>query len=315
MKRRPRSWHRLNDISVQTFFDTTVPARHQPRSMRSSFATDVAQSTSGTLEHGNLFYPLRRQFVAKPGSRSETNRLLIIELCHALEQYSLALTVLWTRYSDFLRISGSPGGSDQRAQTLSDLEGVSMSRTTKPQSTFSDEPFDSVQESMTHLELVANEVDSLVREIIEAVPTFSYALGQGNYGPLPFSLHQSSKTPKGSTLRAYLEQVKAIPSIVGSTDLQQSSSGSQYDAFLEAEDISPEAWWPARLKADLTDGLLAEIAEESPSANLTTSASVDAHSISNRSLTGLVRDNDRRSVLLEEGRKRWLQYQHARQQP
>lgn len=65
------------------------------RIKRASFPTDAIPSAGSGNEQINLFHSLRRQFVARPGSRSETNRLLIIELCHGLEQYSKVLAALW----------------------------------------------------------------------------------------------------------------------------------------------------------------------------------------------------------------------------
>ena len=156
-------------------------------------------------------------------------------------------------------------------------------------------------EELDRVEAVASEVDSLVREIIEAVPTFSYALGQGNYGPLPFSLHHLSHISSNTSPRSYLEQVQAIPT----------SSGQGDD--IEAEEVDTDNWWPQRLKADLRDGLLSEIAEDSPTTSMHPFAAVNAiHEQEGTPVSATGTGVELSDTLLEEGRRRWMEYQQTR---
>ena len=167
---------------------------------------------------------------------------------------------------------------------------------------------------MSNVELLASEVDSLIREIIEAVPAFSYALGQGIYGLLPFSIHNLTSNVPESSPRGYLERIQALP-LHGDDDS-------------ESETDSVEGWWPSRLKIDLDEGLLRETVEESPNMSLrgfSLLPSLGYPSVSSsRSIMhpedGLATTTssqpigpERSNMLLEEGRKRWLEYKQARQ--
>jgi hypothetical protein len=223
-------------------------------------ASDFNAGAHSIQEHGNLFYPLRRQFLAKHGSRSERNRILIIELCHALEEYSREMVGLW----------------DKSSLDASNEDRIDMS----------------------DIELIANEVDSLVREIIEAVPAFSYALGQGNYGPLPFSIHNLTASTPGLRGRAYLVQVQAIPDV----------AEADADILLAPPETS---WWPTRLRADLNEGLLTETGEDSPALSIMQTAALGAHPAIGQLEVGRP-EPEKNDILLEEGRRRWLEYKEAR---
>lgn len=163
---------------------------------------------------------------------------------------------------------------------------------------------------MSQLVPLANEVDFLVREIIEAVPTFSYALGKGNYGPLPFSVNNvsSAASIKDNAPRAYLEAVQIIPRVNGGE--------------VEGDAMPLDNWWPLRLKADLNEGILREAVTASPDHGLHTFGGIGqpSPSVYDSSLArttageGLPRSSgtmgtERSDILLEEGRKRWLEYQ------
>jgi len=230
----------------------------------SSMTSDFNAGAHSIQEHVNLFYPLRRQFLAKHGSRSERNRILIIELCHALEEYSREMVNLWDQSQ--VDVSSNAGDTD---------------------------PSD-----MSDVELVANEVDSLVREIIEAVPAFSYALGQGNYGPLPFSIHNLTASTPGLRGRAYLIQVQAVPD----------AAETDPDILLAPPEAS---WWPTRLRADLNEGLLTETGEDSPALSIMQTTALGAHPAVGQVDVGRT-EPERNDVLLEEGRRRWLEYKEAR---
>jgi hypothetical protein len=236
------------------------------------------------MERPNYFTHLRRQFVAKAGSRSESNRILVLELCHALEEYATVIAILYKivqsgsgemLLSSLSLPSTSLPAAERQSSTPPSPVYPSMapaSPRTKP----SQMSLDKVQ-----LELLAAEVDSLVREIVEAVPAFSYSLGQGKYGPLPFLVNNLRATAPDITIRRYLTQVHIIPSGISSLrrqiptrpytapgqTLQREQTVPTSDP-LELETISVDKWWPNRLRADLTEGLLVEAADDSPKISL-----------------------------------------------
>lgn len=170
------------------------------------------------------------------------------------------------------------------------------------------------------MELLADEVHSLVREIIESVPAFSYSLSQGNYGPLPFPINTSRSTAPDVTIQSYFEQLHLIPAAlrVTATDFAQ-------------EAMNMEKWWPNRLRTDLREGLLIEAVEDSPQLNLqsisvappslyrqdsfgkdVSSTSHGSHPLQQENYDTTVQIaagfTGRNDQLLAEGRRRWKEY-------
>ena len=244
--------------------DMPVPSTlaRPPRPFRKISFTETLSSASSIHEQTNLFYPLRRQFIARPGSRSESNRILIVELCLALEEFHNALSRLWlNRQASF----------DPRTSTK---------RTSPPHPSLTD----------PRLPMLAAEVTSLITEIVEAVPSFSYALAQGNYGPVPFSMGNLAVKLEESSLDNYLERI----SIINVPD---------------GDAVSFDDWWPARLRLDLTDGLLADKAEDSP-----TLAMHGLNVFGSEDMSRVDSDSDRTDQLLAEGRRRWQEYKQAQSQ-
>lgn len=285
---------------------SALPTSRLLRPHRNPSFADTISSASSIHEHPNLFYPLRRQFLARSGSRGEGNRILIIELCHALEEFFSALTGLWESCrldagSDRSVPSYSPPGEGQPASARRTRKSLEQLEAT--------EEGDDVESTINKLQLLAGEVDSLVREVVEAVPAFSYALGQGNYGPLPFPVTDRSVIHEELDVRTYLEEIQVIP---------RRERGAERPA-LEYEDMEAimdvETWWPARLRVDLNEGLLQDTIESSPSINLHSfvtamPASSSADNEMGRSASGGTPKNDE---LLEEGRKRWMKYKQQKQ--
>lgn len=237
--------------------NTVRPARP----FRKISFTETLSSASSIHEQTNLFYPLRRQFVAKPGSRSETNRILVVELCHALEEFNNALSKMWADVQALL--SKSPGAEGKR--------------TSPPHPRLAD----------ARLQLLAAEVTSLITEVVEAVPSFSYALGQGNYGPVPFSMSNLAIKPDERSALSYLERIQILNVPDGGT--------SNFDD-----------WWPARLRLDLNDGLLVDTAEDSPML-----AMHGLNVFGSDELARMGSDAGRNDELLEEGRRRWQEYKRS----
>lgn len=235
---------------------------------------------------------MRRQFTARTGSRSESNRILIIELCHALEEYTQALAILLEAATpspsstgnndDQQEAAGTPRAeptamtseqpvSSQAAASRGSRapslrlrlrrSGESVVAPLSSSSTAAAPPASDVVTGpgrirkdlmdKSHIHLVANELDSLIREIIEAVPAFSYALGQGSYGPLPFSI---------STLVVAAATEDHESDIDTRSFLERALSLSESSEEVDLVDV--QSWWPVRLKADLTEGLLSDATED-----------------------------------------------------
>jgi hypothetical protein len=221
-----------------------------------------------------------------------------------LEEFFTALTGLWESYK-------LDAGSDPSVPSYSppaEPQPASARRTRKSLEQVTDEE-DEAESTINKLQLLAGEVDSLVREVIEAVPAFSYALGQGNYGPLPFPVTDRSVIHEELDVRTYLEEIQVMP---------RRERGAERPA-LEYEEMEAimdvETWWPARLRVDLNEGLLQDTIESSPSINLHSfvtamPASSSADNEMGRSASGGTPKNDE---LLEEGRKRWMRYKQQKQ--
>lgn len=206
----------------------------------------------------------------------------------------------------------------------------------------------------SQLDLLANEVDSLVREIIEAVPAFSYSLSQGNYGPLPFSINNVRTSAASLTIQGYFEILQIVSASQGAVYTRPSlsrdytlpgpvqpapmASHSQMTIDFGQEALNMDAWWPARLRADLREGLLIEAGNDSPQLNLQSISVIPPipyrqDSTSTEVLSGTygmphplgseARDvglqpgnsagSGRNDQLLEEGRRRWTEYLQGRQ--
>lgn len=242
----------------------------------------------------------------------------MLELCHALEEFEAALGCLCK-----LAHSLSPQtqlSSLKVAATASAIsESAFLKAADRPPSP-RNRPEQQVAFDKTQIELLADEVHSLVREIIESVPAFSYSLSTGNYGPLPFPINNSRTTAPDVTIQSYFEQLHLIPaaSRVTATDFAQ-------------EAMNMEKWWPNRLRTDLREGLLIEAVEDSPQLNMqsisvlppslyrqdsfgknVSSTSHGSHPLQQDDYdrhmqlpAGLTGRNDQ---LLAEGRRRWKEY-------
>jgi hypothetical protein len=138
--------------------------------------------------------------------------------------------------------------------------------------------------------MLAAEVNSLVTEIIEAVPNFSSGLAQGTYGPIPFSIDNLAVKPDERCIATYLERISIL-------DVR------------DGDALTFDDWWPARLRQDLNDGLLADTAEDSP---ILAMHALNAFGSEDMSRTDS--DADRNDQLLAEGRRRWQEYKEARRQ-
>ena len=223
-----------------------------------------------------------------------------------MEEFFTALTGLWESYkldagSDPSVPSYSPPGEARPPSARRNRESLEQVEATEEE--------DQAESTINKLQLLAGEVDSLVREIIEAVPSFSYALGQGTYGPLPFPVTDRSVIHEERDVRTYLEEIQVMP---------RRERGAERPAldYEEMEAIMDvETWWPARLRIDLNEGLLQDTIESSPSINLHSfvtamPASSPADNEMGRSASGGTPKNDE---LLEEGRKRWMRYKQQKQ--
>lgn len=196
----------------------------------------------------------------------------------------------------------------------------------------------------TQLERLADEVDSLVREIIEAVPAFSYSLSQGSYGPLPMRVKNQHSTAADITIQQYLEQVHILHPQYPTTHgllaphrehVASTSINPQVIPDLEQEGIDMSTWWPNRLRLDLRDGLLMDDVEDSPQISLGSSVlptmpyrqeasgaesqigpTTASHSRNGSSISigqGEDAGRGRNDQLLAEGRRRWTEYLQGRQ--
>lgn len=324
----------------------------------------MEEPSVATLERDNTFYRLRRQFAPRAGSRGEANRILVLELCHALEEYAGALSVLWrTAQAESPRVrlaslvavplpvsgsvsgssasgqnrSGSSGngagnsngngrsvaGSSSGAGNVSSPEKLSQSDSSPDSPTFplqlippgSGSPgfarILSTNVDKAQIELLADEVDSLVREIIEAVPAFSSSLSQGHYGPLPFAINTQHTTAEDINIQSYLELISVIPSSSsysisnwGAPTNSGASHGQRQPVFgtlgldpmaVEAEQdaISMSKWWPSRLRTDLREGLLVDEGQDSPVVGLQTIPTMSTSTIPIRSARENPRDPTR----------------------
>ena len=117
---------------------------------------------------------------------------------------------------------------------------------------------------------LAAELDAVVAEVAEICPEFLAALAQGGYGPLAMS---TSVSP-----------TSAVP-------VQRRA----YHAFMPATEHDLRSGWLARLRADVGEALLADVASDETG-------------------LGLSKEMARTSSAewLDAGRRRWERYQAAR---
>lgn len=252
----------------------------------------ISEETSAAIpERYNLFYPLRRQFIARAGSRSEGNRILILELCHALEEYEIALGTLYrlaqTTSPHTAMVSLSTMTAPTATASISSPPRAVAAPTDSPPSPRYLKGQGPSSLDKNQLDRLADEVDSLIREVIEAVPAFSYSLSQGSYGPLPLRVNSPHTTAPDITIQQYLEQVHVLHSTYSDLDTSSTQprpsasrpfslskpavpipSSSRASEDIEQESLNMEQWWPNRLRTDLREGLLMDDAQDSPNISL-----------------------------------------------
>lgn len=293
----------------------------------------ISEETNAGTNH---FYHLRRQFVARAGSRSEGNRILVLELCHALEEYEGALGTLCRlsqASSPYTLLSSLTSSIVPKSPSSPPSPTATDPTTFPPSPRYRGQPYASLDKSQ--LELLADEVDSLVREIIEAVPAFSYSLSQGMYGPLPLRINNQHTTAPDITIQKYLEQVQILHSSYPMTHARPPASlefalprpalatpaPSQALLDIEQESLNMEKWWPNRLRIDLREGLLVDDVEDSPNISLQSISVVPSipyrQDVSGGeppagSYENPPSRNNTSDQLLAEGKRRWREYQQGR---
>lgn len=306
------------------------------------------ETTASISERHNHFYPLRRQFLPRAGSRSESNRILVLELCHALEEYERALgTLCRLAHSispDALLASLSPSmiSTPTSAAPISPTE-ADVDAAGSPASRFGGRVSANIDK--VQLERLAGEVDSLVREIVEAVPAFSYSLSQGNYGPLPLPINNQHSMATDITIQQYLEQAHVLQALYPNLPSRPTahreytiptSTCSRAIPDLEQEGMDMQTWWPNRLRLDLREGLLMDDVEDSPNISLqgssvlpptphrqdpsgaelpigSSTSRLVGPEVGETGTQGEAVGRNRNVELLAEGRRRWTEYLQGRQ--
>jgi hypothetical protein len=294
------------------------------------------ETTASVLERNNLFYPLRRQFIARAGSRSESNRILILELCHALEEYEAALGTmcrLALATSPYIAMNGMNTTSAPQSTGSSSWPAGAAAAPNDPSPLprYLKGPASSSLDKK-QLDRLADEVDSLVREVVEAVPAFSYSLSQGSYGPLPLRVNNQHSTAPDITIQAYLEQVHILQSTYPNTENNITQPRplacrtfslvkpalsirlpSDASMDIEQENLNMEQWWPNRLRTDLREGLLMDDTEDSPNISLQSISVLPSVSYRHDASSIEVSPGAHSSQLLSEGKRRWREYLQGRQ--